>query len=154
MAYRRILTYPSKILRETSLKVKNLEVVQSLITDLSETMYLSLGAGLAAPQISVLKRVFVVDIHWQHGTKNRRVFINPAITKKSDPILYSEGCLSFPNVKKKITRFSKITVEAKDEFGKPFKLKATGYLAQAIQHEIDHLDGILLIDPITRVDAR
>lgn len=113
---------------------------QELILDMFTIMYQTGGIGLAAPQVGINKRFFIADI----GDGQRLIFINPRITNQSDPIECIEGCLSFPGVYVNVVRYKKIFVKAQDITGKSFKIKASGLLAQVVQHEIEHLDGILL----------
>jgi len=117
--------------------------IQTLIDDMIETMYKYNGVGLSAVQVGVLKRVVVIDIEDGEGA---RVFINPKITSTKGEHEVEEGCLSFPNEYAKVVRPKELTVEALDREGKKFKLKAKDLLAQAVAHEIDHLDGIVFID--------
>lgn len=146
MAIRNIREDGDEILRK---KCRTVEVVDNkireLIEDMFDTMYKYNGVGLAAPQVGVLKRVVVIDVSDDNGPL---VFINPEIIKEKGEQEVEEGCLSFPNQFAKIVRPSEVTVKALDKNGKEFKLKAKDLLAQAISHEVDHLNGILFVDKI------
>ena len=146
MAIRNIREDGDEILRK---KCRTVEVVdekiKQLVDDMLETMYKFNGVGLAAPQVGVLKRVIVIDIDDGNGPL---VFINPEILKEKGEQEVEEGCLSFPNQFAKIIRPAEVTVKAVDREGKEFKLKAKELLAQAISHEVDHLNGILFVDKI------
>mgnify|MGYP002772479650 FL=1 len=117
--------------------------IQTLIDDMIETMYKYNGVGLSAVQVGVLKRVVVIDIDDDTGVK---VLINPKITKTKGEHEVEEGCLSFPNQYAKLIRPKELTVEALDRSGKKIVIKAKDLLAQAVAHELDHLDGVVFID--------
>ncbi len=139
-----VLQLGNPLLREKSEPVaKVTPEIRQLVSDMFETMDKERGVGLAAPQVGKLLRLFVVTA--DDGV--RRVFINPQIIGTSiETCEIEEGCLSIPDVWEVITRPEKISVQALDEQGRPFRLDAEGYLARVIQHEYDHLDGILYID--------
>lgn len=144
MAIRNLRYEGDDILNKKSRKIETIdEKLQTLIDDMIETMYKYNGVGLSAVQVGVLKRVVVIDIEDGEGA---RVFINPKITSTKGEHEVEEGCLSFPNEYAKVVRPKELTVEALDREGKKFKLKAKDLLAQAVAHEIDHLDGIVFID--------
>ena len=144
LALRLIRQTTDEILRKKSREVDIIDdKIQTLIDDMIETMYKYNGVGLSAVQVGVLKRVVVIDIEDGEGA---RVFINPKITSTKGEHEVEEGCLSFPNEYAKVVRPKELTVEALDREGKKFKLKAKDLLAQAVAHEIDHLDGIVFID--------
>ena len=158
MAIRKILTEPNKILREKSLRVENVDKdIQRLMDDMLETMYAAPGIGLAAIQVGVAKRVIVMDISRNRDEdkepkKNPMYFINPEIIWKSkDKFTYEEGCLSVPNQFAEIERPKQCRVRHLDYNGNPQELKAEGLLATCIQHEIDHLEGILFIDYLSKL---
>ena len=153
MALRQILTEPNKILREKSLSVETVdENLQKLMNDMLETMYAAPGIGLAAIQIGIPKRVIVLDIASKDGPKNPMFFINPEIIDKSDNNLtYEEGCLSLPGQFAEIDRPDKCHIKHLDYYGQPKEIKAEGMLATCIQHEIDHLEGILFIDYLSKL---
>ena len=156
MTIRKILTEPNKILREKSLRVENVDQdIQKLMDDMLETLYAAPGIGLAAIQIGVAKRVIVMDISRDRDKetkKNPMYFVNPEIVWKSeDKFTYEEGCLSVPNQFAEIDRPKQCHVTYLDYNGQPQKLKADGLLSICIQHEIDHLEGILFIDYLSKL---
>ena len=153
MAFRQILTEPNKILREKSLKVNEVdEVLQKLMDDMLETMYAAPGIGLAAVQVGVPKRVIVLDIAPKDKPKNPMFFVNPEIiTKSENSSTYEEGCLSVPGQFAEINRPDKCHIKYLDYYGQPKEIKADGMLATCIQHEIDHLEGILFIDYLSKL---
>ena len=153
MALRKILTEPNKILREKSLTVKIVdEDLQKLMDDMLETMYAAPGIGLAAIQVGVPKRIIVLDIAPKDKPKNPMYFINPEIiTKSENSSTYEEGCLSVPGQFAEINRPDKCHIKYLDYYGQPKEIKADGMLATCIQHEIDHLEGILFIDYLSKL---
>ena len=149
MAIKKVLRYGDPILRTSSKEVHKVsKKVQELVTDLIDTMYAQNGVGLAAPQIGVNQRVFVVDVSTGDEPLNPIVFINPKIIKKSGACRSHEGCLSFPEAFTDVKRYANVMIKAMDRKGKSFVLEAKDgtLLARCIQHEFDHLDGILFID--------
>ena len=153
MAIKTILTEPNKILRQISNPVDHVgEEEQKLMDDMLETMYAAPGIGLAAIQIGIPKRIIVMDISRKKENKNPLHFVNPEIVWKADEdIIYEEGCLSVPNQFAEINRPKECHVKYLDYFGQPQLLKAEGLLATCIQHEIDHLEGILFIDYLSKL---
>jgi peptide deformylase len=169
MTIRKILTEPNKILREKSLRVENVNKdIQRLMDDMLETLYAAPGIGLAAIQVGVAKRVIVMDISRSRNdiggdrddinknedkeSKKPMYFVNPTIIWKSeDKFTYEEGCLSLPNQFAEIDRPKQCHVEYLDYNGRPKELRADGLLAICIQHEIDHLEGILFIDYLSKL---
>ena len=144
MAIRNIRLEKDEILKKKSREVENIDDrIQTLIDDMIETMYKYNGVGLSAVQVGVLKRVVVIDIDDGEGV---RVLINPKITKTKGEQEVDEGCLSFPNQYAKVIRPKEVTAEALDRNGKKYTIKAKDLLAQAICHEVDHLDGITFVD--------
>ena len=121
------------------------ESIEQIVSDMFETMYKYNGVGLAAPQIGILKRVLVIDTG-EEGEKLE--MINPTITKLEKEVILSEGCLSFPNVFGNVRRYNYTEAEYMTKDGEKKTIKAEGLLAQAIQHEIDHLNGVLFIDQV------
>ena len=153
MAVKIILTEPNKILRKISEPVDQVgKEEQKLMDDMLDTMYAANGIGLAAIQIGIPKRIIVIDISKDENKKEPRYFINPII-KNKDPskAIYEEGCLSVPNQFAEIDRPSKCEVEYLDYNGEKKIIKAEGLLATCIQHEMDHLDGILFIDYLSKL---
>ena len=164
MALREILTEPNKLLRAKSLKVEKVDKdLQKLMDDMLETMYAAPGIGLAAIQVGVPKRVIVLDIGWQYNSenlnedkkiikKNPMYFVNPEIiTKSSNNSSYEEGCLSVPGQFAEVERPEKCNLKYLDYHGQPKELLAEGMLATCIQHEMDHLEGILFIDYLSKL---
>jgi len=153
MALRQILTEPNKILRQKSQLVDKVDSdLQKLMDDMLETMYAAPGIGLAAIQVGIPKRVIVLDIAQKDGPKNPMYFVNPEIVKKSENnSTYEEGCLSVPGQFAEIDRPDKCHVKYLDYYGQPQEIKAEGMLATCIQHEIDHLEGILFIDYLSKL---
>ena len=153
MALREILTEPNNTLRQKSLKVEKVdEDLQRLMLDMTETMYAAPGIGLAAIQIGVPKRVIVLDISQKEGIKKPMYFVNPEIINKSENnSTYEEGCLSVPGQFAEIDRPSSCHIKYLDYYGEPKELKARGMLATCIQHEMDHLEGILFIDYLSKL---
>ena len=146
MAIRNIREDGDEILRKKSRKVEVIdEKIKTLVDDMLETMYKYNGVGLAAPQVGILKRVVVIDLYDNNGPL---VLINPEILKEKGEQEVEEGCLSFPNQFAKIIRPAEVTVKFLDIDGNEVKLKAKELLAQAISHEVDHLEGILFVDKI------
>ena len=153
MTIRTIITEPNKLLRQVSKPVSKVgKDEQELMNDMLETMYAADGIGLAAIQIGIPKRIIVMDICKEENKKEPKYFINPII-KKKDPVraTYEEGCLSVPNQFADIDRPSKCEVEYLDYDGQKQLLKAEGLLATCIQHEMDHLEGILFIDYLSKL---
>ena len=153
MATKKILTEPNKLLRQISKTVEKVEDEErKLMDDMLETMYAANGIGLAAIQIGVPKRIIVMDISKKENEKNPMFFVNPVIIKKNvQKATYEEGCLSVPNQFAEIDRPSSCEVEYLDYNGNEKKLKAEGLLATCIQHEMDHLEGILFIDYLSKL---
>lgn len=158
MTIRDILYYPEA--RETlTTECEPVEQVddeiRTLVDDLIETMHDAEGIGLAAPQVGVLKRVTVIDLAGQiEGLDEPLVLINPEIKDESGVIEWEEGCLSFPGLYESVTRASHVTVEATNRDGERYTIEGAELLAVALQHEIDHLDGILFIDHLSLLKRR
>ena len=153
MTVKTILTEPNKILRQVSLPVKKIgKEEQVLMDDMLETMYMAKGIGLAAIQVGVPKRIIVMDIGNREKDKEPMYFVNPIIkNKNSEHSTYEEGCLSVPNQFAEVNRPSSCEVEYLDYNGNKKILKASGLLATCIQHEMDHLEGILFIDYLSKL---
>ncbi len=153
MTVKTILTEPNKLLRIVSEPVLSVGVEeQNLMEDMLETMYAAPGIGLAAIQIGIPKRIIVMDISRDENKKEPMFFVNPVIkNKNSEKAIYEEGCLSVPNQFAEIERPNKCEVEYLDYEGKKKILKADGLLATCIQHEMDHLEGILFIDYLSNL---
>ena len=164
MALREILTEPNELLRRKSLLVEKVDKdLQKLMDDMLETMYAAPGIGLAAIQVGVPKRVIVLDIGLRNESednnnekqavkKNPMFFVNPQIiTKSANNSTYEEGCLSVPGQFAEIERPDKCYVKYLDYYGQQKEMKAEGMLATCIQHEMDHLEGILFIDYLSKL---
>ena len=153
MSIRTIITEPNKILRQISQPVEKVGKEEKiLMDDMLDTMYAANGIGLAAIQIGVPKRIIVMDITWGKGEKSPMYFVNPVI-KYKDKVksVYEEGCLSVPNQFAEVERPKNCRVEYLDYEGKKKILEAEGLLATCIQHEMDHLEGILFIDYLSKL---
>jgi peptide deformylase len=152
---RPILVFPDPRLREVAKPVAGVDgEIRSLVEDMAETMYDAPGVGLAATQLGIRQRIFVVDIAGEDEPSDLRVFINPEILERTGQQVMQEGCLSFPGVHEEIKRAAHVKVRALGLDGRPFELEAEGLMAVAIQHENDHLDGILMIDKLNAVKRR
>ena len=153
MSVKPILTEPNKLLRQISEPVESVgDEEKRLMDDMLETMYAAPGIGLAAIQIGVPKRIIVMDISRDENKKEPRYFVNPVIKNKNDDkSKYEEGCLSVPDQFAEIERPNSCEVEYLDYNGKKQLLKADGLLATCIQHEMDHLEGILFIDYLSKL---
>ncbi len=153
MAKKRILTVPDPLLRKVSEPVNSVNAeVKNLMDDMLETMYSAPGIGLAAVQVGVLKRIIVIDLSKDGEKKNPLFIVNPQITFKSDNLIsYEEGCLSIPNQFAEVKRPSLCEVNFLDYDGKKKEINADGLLATCIQHEVDHLNGILFIDHLSKL---
>jgi len=153
MSQRKIVIEPDPILRKKSTRIEIVnDEVRKLMDDMLETMYKAPGIGLAAVQIGILKRVIVIDVSKEDQKKKPLFLINPVISYKSDNTsIYEEGCLSLPGHFAEIERPAECQVNYLDYYGKEKSLKANGILATCIQHEIDHLNGILFIDYLSKL---
>lgn len=151
MAVLNILRYPDPRLHQVARPVETFDDrLRQLVRDMAETMYAAPGVGLAATQVDVHERVVVIDVS---DTKDElQVFVNPKVVAASDECkVYEEGCLSVPGVYDEVERPDRVRVEAFDEHGKPFAIQADGLLAVCIQHEIDHLDGRVFVQYLSRL---
>ncbi len=150
MAVRPILNFDQPVLREKAKKVARVDTsIQRLIDDLAETMLAAPGAGLAAPQIGVPLRVFVVK-----GDDNQIwALVNPEIVKSDGVQVGYEGCLSYPGWVGEVARYDTVTVKGRNRRGKEVRIKSAGFTARAFQHELDHLDGVLFTDRLTSLDS-
>ena len=153
MAIRTIITEPNKLLRQISKPVKRVgKEERKLMDDMLETMYDAKGIGLAAIQVGVLRRIIVMDLSKEGEKKKPRYFVNPIIKNKNSNLSkYLEGCLSLPDQFAEVNRPSTCEIEYLDYNGSKKILKADGLLATCIQHEMDHLEGILFIDHISKL---
>ncbi|SRR6266508_1605152 len=152
MAILKILKYPEPLLGKVASPVKNItnKTVQ-LVSDLLDTMYAAPGVGLAAPQVGASKRIVVLDTDHENPGKQVYKLINPVIIRAEGEIIWEEGCLSVVDFTAEVRRAAQVEVVALDEKEREIKIEAEGLLAVALQHEIDHLDGKLFIDRISRL---
>lgn len=147
MALLSILHYPDQRLHRKALPITEInQEIKDLVNDMTETMYHNNGIGLAATQVNVLKRLFIMDFSKNEQPKQLQVLINPEIIKREGEAEYEEGCLSVPGVFETVKRAEKITVIFQSLDGKQHKLNCDGLLAICIQHELDHLDGKVFVD--------
>jgi len=152
MAVLEILKYPDLLLHKVAAPVKNItEKTAQLIEDMLDTMYAAPGVGLAAPQIGASERIVVMDVDHENPHKQVYKLINPVITRAEGEVIWEEGCLSVVDFTAEVRRASQVEIVALDEHEKEVKIAAEGLLAVALQHEIDHLDGKLFIDRISRL---
>jgi peptide deformylase len=153
MALRDILILPDKRLRSVSEPVIEIsDEIRTLVADMFETMYDAPGIGLAAIQVGVPLRVVVMDLSKREAEAEPKVFINPEITGSSDEkTVYEEGCLSIPEIHEDVERPARVNVKYLDLDGRPQEAEAEGLFATCIQHEVDHLNGVLVIDHISKL---
>ncbi len=153
-----ILKFPDQRLRDKSEPVKPETIstpeFQSLLDNMFETMYAAPGVGLAAVQIGVMQRVMVLDIGINEGQlikRNPKVLINPEILEKEGSIVWEEGCLSCPDLIVPVKRAQQVALKALDREGRPLEIRGENLMAVALQHEVDHMDGILIVDKMSRL---
>lgn len=166
MAILDVVVWPHKVLETRATEVKVFDnTLREFVADMHETMLASGGIGLAANQVGDLRRIITMEIpyvrgddressepqEWWHDKKF--TFINPVITKKAGKFKYQEGCLSFPDIYEFVDRAAEVWVTSQDEFGKTFEVHATGLFAVCMQHEIDHIDGIVFFKRMSRLKA-
>ena len=151
MAVRPIRIYGDPVLRQKAADVTAFdEPLRGLVADLFDTMRAYRGVGLAAPQVGVAQRVFVVEVPVGEGEPNLRLaVVNPVLDMRTGKETEEEGCLSMPGIYEDVTRAGELRLRAVDEHGRPFERRVEGYLARAIQHEADHLDGVLFTDRLS-----
>ena len=148
----KIHTYPDPVLSARAKPVENIcEDIQRLVDGMAESMYAAPGIGLAANQVGNLKRVIVYDIHSKDEGRNLSVLINPEIILAEGDIVHEEACLSVIDYSAEVTRKANVKVRGMDRHGKPVEIEAEGLLAVCLQHEIDHLNGLLFIDHISNL---
>jgi len=147
---REIVIWPDPLLKEVAKPVDRVDDgVRRLLDDMAETMYAADGVGLAAPQVAEQKRCIVIDTSPRQEGQRLIHLVNPEIVRTEGVTTYTEGCLSIPGEAEDVERAAKVWVRALDYFGKPFELEADGLLAIAVQHEADHLDGVLFVDHLS-----
>ncbi len=154
MALREVLKFPDKRLREISTPIDEItDEIRELAHDMLEVMYDEPGVGLAAPQVGEAVRLMVVDTEWtrEDAERNPLVLVNPEITEREGTITWTEGCLSVPDFEADVMRAERVVLRASDLEGQPLEIDATGLRAVCFQHELDHLDGVLFIDRISRL---
>lgn len=155
MALLPILKYPDPRLREVAKPVETVDdSIRKLVQDMAETMYDAPGVGLAATQVGVALRIFVIDIAGEDEPSDLKVFINPELLDLTGQQNWQEGCLSFPGVSEEIKRAERVRVRALNERGEVFELEADGLMAVALQHENDHLNGVLMVDKFNAIKRR
>jgi peptide deformylase len=148
----KIYTYPDPILKKQAEPVVTIDdEIQNLVDNMGKVMYEAPGIGLAANQVGVAKRVIVFDIDYREKGRDLNVLINPSIVLAEDKTEFEEGCLSVPDFQDKITRKKYIKVKGVDRHGKPIDIEAEDLLAICIQHEIDHLNGKLILDHVSHL---
>jgi peptide deformylase len=142
----KIRKYPEPVLSQPGEPVTEFnDELRQLVADLFETMYAAQGIGLAAPQVGVSKRLTVIDLSMGKEPKDKLVLINPEIILNEGKLYEEEGCLSFPEIREKVVRAARVRIRAQDEHGKWFEMDGEELLSRAMQHEIDHLHGVLFI---------
>jgi peptide deformylase len=142
----KIVKYPEPVLQQAGEEVTEFnDELRQLVADMFETMYASQGIGLAAQQVGVPKRVTVIDLSLGKDPEQKLVLVNPKVIHKEGKQYEEEGCLSFPEIREKVSRAAKVRVKAQNEKGEWFEMDGEELLSRAFQHEIDHLDGILFI---------
>jgi peptide deformylase len=155
MAIIPIRKFPDPVLRKKTDRVKNIDGdLDRMIDDMIETMHAAPGVGLAANQVGISLQVAVIDISAREEREKRHpiiVIINPEILSMEGSLFEEEGCLSIPDYWEKVKRAARVKVRAQDRTGKPFELEADGLLAKALQHEIDHLNGLLFVDRLSQL---
>ena len=142
----KIVKYPEPVLSQPGEPVTEFDdELRKFVADMFETMYAAQGIGLAAPQVAVSKRITVIDLSMGKDPKEKLVLINPEVIEREGKQYEEEGCLSFPDIREKVSRALKVRIRAQDEYGKWFEMDGEELLSRAFQHEIDHLDGMLFI---------
>ena len=156
MSIRDIVLYPHEVLTKKARPVADIDdEVRQLVDDMVATMYDAPGIGLAAPQVGVLQRLTVIDVSSrEEEPPDLKVLINPEIVHREGKIVWEEGCLSIPGIYEKVERAEKVVVQALDRDGEEYELEADGLLSVCIQHEIDHLDGVLFLQHLSGLKRR
>jgi peptide deformylase len=147
-----VVKYPDPVLARKGAPVTVFDAaLRKLVAEMFESMYAAQGIGLAAPQISISQRITVIDVSFKKNPEEKLVLINPEVVSKEGKQVEEEGCLSLPDIREKVQRAAKVKVKAQNEHGEWFEVDGEELLARALQHEIDHLDGVLFIDRISRL---
>jgi peptide deformylase len=150
MAVRPVRLYGDPVLRQKAREVAAVDDdVRRLVADMRETMHAYHGVGLAGNQVGVLQRILVVEVPLDDETRAEHTLINPVLDQRAGTEDGEEGCLSIPGIYEDVRRAQRVRVRALDESGRPLEFVAEGYLARAIQHEVDHLDGVLFVDRLS-----
>jgi peptide deformylase len=147
-----IVKYPDPVLAKMCASITVFDdALRTLVAEMFESMYVAQGIGLAAPQIAIPQRLTVIDVSFKKNPKDRLVLINPEVVAREGKQVEEEGCLSLPDIREKVQRAAWVKVKAQNEHGKWFEVEGEELLARALLHEIDHLDGVLFIDRISRL---
>jgi peptide deformylase len=147
-----VLKYPDPVLARPGAPVTVFDdALRRLVEEMFESMYVAQGIGLAAPQIGVSQRITVIDVSFRKEPKDKLVLINPEVVERTGKQVEEEGCLSLPDIREKVVRAAWVKVKAQNEHGAWFEVEGEELLARALLHEIDHLDGVLFIDRISRL---
>jgi len=147
-----VVKWPDPVLQKPGETVTVFDArLKKLTEEMFESMYAAQGIGLAAPQIAISQRITVIDVSFKKNPEERIVLINPEIVAREGKQVEEEGCLSLPEIREKVSRAAKVTVRAQDVTGTWFEVEGEELLARAFQHEIDHLDGVLFIDRLSRL---
>jgi peptide deformylase len=147
-----VVKYPDPVLAKRGEPVTVFDAeLKKLVDEMFDSMYAAQGIGLAAPQIAISKRIAIVDVSFQKNPEEKIVLINPEIIDRTGKQVEEEGCLSLPDIREKVSRAEWVKVKAQDVTGKWVEVEGEELLARALQHEIDHLDGILFIDHLSRL---
>jgi peptide deformylase len=155
MSIARIRIYPDPILQARAAAIENIDAgVACLAGEMAETMYAALGVGLAAPQVGVSERLIVLDTRHSEGTHELITLVNPEIIEAEGRVVEEEGCLSLPGIRENVARAQRVLIRGYELNERQREMEAEGLLAVAFQHEIDHLEGILFIDRISRLKRR
>jgi peptide deformylase len=147
-----VVKYPDPVLGKPGETVTVFDAeLKQLVEEMFESMYAAQGIGLAAPQISISQRITVIDVSFKKNPKEKLVLINPEVIDRKGKTLEEEGCLSLPEIREKVTRAEWVKVRAQDVNGATFEIEGTELLGRCMQHEIDHLEGILFIERLSRL---
>jgi peptide deformylase len=153
VAVRPIRTVPDPVLRQKAKRIKSIDKsILKLAGDMRETLVAAKGVGLAAPQVGISLRLIVVSVPYENMANEEYCLINPEVSRRTGERIVNEGCLSIPGYIGEITRSMQVRVKGTDEKGKEIKITAEGLLAEALEHEIDHLNGILYVDHLESQD--
>jgi len=147
-----VIKFPDPVLAKPGAPITVFDkALRTLVAEMFESMYVAQGIGLAAPQISISQRLTVIDTSFKKNPKDKLVLINPEVVAREGKQVEEEGCLSLPDIREKVQRAAWVKVKAQNEHGKWFEVEGEELLARALLHEIDHLDGVLFIDRISRL---